>query len=333
MTKIATIWSRLLSGVGFSNGCAERPDPSGASAPACAGSPSPAGLVVLDGLAVGAELGGLVVLGFDGLEGLVAVEVLDHALLDEDDREDEGQRQQQPQGAARHVGPEVADMAGQTRGEAADQREQHGDAGGGRDEVLHRQRQHLRQVAHRRFAAVALPVGVGHEADGSVEGRVGRTRWPSPPVERQHALQALQGVDGDDADEVEDQQADGVLLPAHPLFGLDAAETEDRFLDGGDPARDAALREGGDPAGKRPGEQQRDAEIKGQIDPGEVRHVRTPRRARARSGDRRTGPRRAGRSTSRARSLLAPQAITGDCQTDRDEEQDDAQSKKECIHF
>ena len=33
---------------------------------------------------------------------------------------------------------------------------------------------HLHEVAHRGFAAVVLPVGVGHETDGGVEGEIRR---------------------------------------------------------------------------------------------------------------------------------------------------------------
>ena len=50
------------------------------------------------------------------------------------------------------------------------------EAGRDRDEVLHIQPQHLGQVAHRRLAAVALPVRVRGEAHGRVERRVGRDR-------------------------------------------------------------------------------------------------------------------------------------------------------------
>ena len=60
--------------------------------------------------------------------------------------------------------------------EAADQRDGKRDAGGGRDEVVHREPGHLREIAHRRLGHVGLPVGVGDEADRGVEGEVGRDR-------------------------------------------------------------------------------------------------------------------------------------------------------------
>ena len=46
------------------------------------------------------------------------------------------------------------------------------DAGGGGAEVVNHQRDHLREVGHGGFAGVALPVGVGGEADGGVEREV-----------------------------------------------------------------------------------------------------------------------------------------------------------------
>ncbi|KAG0763588.1 hypothetical protein G6F22_018396 [Rhizopus arrhizus] len=160
--------------------------------------------------------------GFHRLHVLVGAEVLDHALADERQRQHEGQGQQHIQRAADHVGPEVADGGRAVPRQPADQREQDGDAGGGRDEVLHRQRQHLRQVAHRGFAAVALPVGVGDEADGGVQGRVRRHGAHAGRVQRQHALEPLQAVDDHDAQDVEGQHGQGVALPAHLGLRVDA---------------------------------------------------------------------------------------------------------------
>jgi hypothetical protein len=56
--------------------------------------------------------------------------------------------------------------------------------------VLHRQPEHLRQIGQRALAAVVLPVGVGDEADGGVEGEIGRDRAMPGGIERQHVLQA-----------------------------------------------------------------------------------------------------------------------------------------------
>ena len=102
-----------------------------------------------------------------------------------------GDRQQDVQHAAGQIDPEVADGARRTPREAADQRDGERDAGGGGDEVVHRQPGHLREIAHRRLGHVRLPVGVGDEADRGVEGEVRRDRALALRVERQHVLQPL----------------------------------------------------------------------------------------------------------------------------------------------
>ena len=60
-----------------------------------------------------------------------------------------------------------------------------------RSEVLHRERGHLHEIAHGRFAGVGLPVRVRDEAGGRVEGQV-RADVAGAEVlriERQEALQ------------------------------------------------------------------------------------------------------------------------------------------------
>ena len=82
-----------------------------------------------------------------------------------------------------------------------------GHAGGGRDEVLGGQRQHLGQVAHGGLAAVALPVGIGGKADGGIPGRVRGDRTEALRVERQETLQALQGIYDQQPQDVEEHDA------------------------------------------------------------------------------------------------------------------------------
>jgi hypothetical protein len=100
-----------------------------------------------------------------------------------------------------------------------------------RDEVLDREPEHLREIAHRRLAAVTLPVGVAGEAHGSVEGRVGTHRGKALRVQRQHALQPLQQVHHDEADEIEQQQCERVALPVRFDRRLDGGEAIDAALD------------------------------------------------------------------------------------------------------
>ena len=180
----------------------------------------------------------------------------------------------------------AARVLAQTRREAANQREHDDDAGGGRQEVLHRQRQHLRQVAHRRFAAIALPVGVGDEADGGVEGRVGADAGHAGRVERQHNLQALQRIHRQHAEEVEQQQGQRVLPPAHAGRRVDAGHAVQAALDGLDgrqPARQTAFGHGGEPLAQRPGQQQQHGQVGGEQHPGGGVHQKSSARSKATS--------------------------------------------------
>ena len=109
IAKIANIDQKFDHGVGFSNGCAEltlkKPPP---LVPSCliaiwlATGPiaricfAPSSVVTLD----------------------VGLEVLDHALLHQDQRHDEGERQQDVERAADQVGPEVPEPALARRGRA-----------------------------------------------------------------------------------------------------------------------------------------------------------------------------------------------------------------------
>ncbi len=96
----------------------------------------------------------LVVAGrLDQRHGLVGAEVLDHPLGDQDEGGDQGDRQQDVEGAAGHIDPEVAQHRGLAPHEAADQGNGDRHAGGGGDEVVHRQPHHLGEVAGRLLAA------------------------------------------------------------------------------------------------------------------------------------------------------------------------------------
>ena len=94
-------------------------------------------------------------------------------------RGDERDREEDAQGRADEVDPEVADACGPRRVNPRIERYHHREAGRRRREVLHREAGHLREMAHRRLAAVALPVRVGDEAGRSVPREVGvhRDMW------------------------------------------------------------------------------------------------------------------------------------------------------------
>ncbi len=161
----------------------------------------------------------------------VRAERLRDPLPDQEQRVRHADRQQDVEGAARDIDPEIADRAHRVPREAADQRDREDDAGCGRQIVLMRQAQHLHEIRHRAFAAVGLPVGVGDEADGGVERQVRRDRGLFRRIERQQSLKAHQHVEQQKAADVKQQHADrvsdGVLL----ALLVDAGNFVDRDFD------------------------------------------------------------------------------------------------------
>ena len=140
-------------------------------------------------------------------------------------RHHERHRQQDVERAAGQIDPEIAQIARVAAGKTANEGHQHGHAGGGGDKVLHRQAEHLGQVAHGGLAAVALPVGIGNEADGGVQGRIRRYRTHTRRVERQQALESLQQVQEDKPDQREQEHGDCVGFPIHLILRMDASQT------------------------------------------------------------------------------------------------------------
>ena len=118
-------------------------------------------------------------------------------------------------------------------GEAADQRNRDGDAGGRRHEVLDGERGHLHEIAHRRLAAVPLPVRVRHEAHGGVERLVGAHLGgaKSLRIERQQTLEPHERVRDQKGKQAERQKRCGVLRPPLFLILADAAQLVDEHFD------------------------------------------------------------------------------------------------------
>ena len=125
MAKIENISMRLVSGVGFSNGCAllalKKPPPfvpnslmisceaTGPWAMVCSVTVSMTGLPWASDhrLAVRTDL--LHLLWLDQFRRVVRVQVLDNALRNKDQRAHDAERQQHPQATANQVDPEIAD--------------------------------------------------------------------------------------------------------------------------------------------------------------------------------------------------------------------------------
>ena len=97
------------------------------------------------------------------LHGVVGLQVLHHALRDQNQRTDNAEGQQHPQARAHHVDPEVADGCICRR--AMPRMKAIASAMPVRcgSEVVVSQASHLGQVAHRALAGIGLPVGIGGE--------------------------------------------------------------------------------------------------------------------------------------------------------------------------
>lgn len=159
------------------------------------------------------------------------MQVLDHALADQQDRHHERQRKHDAQHGAGEVYPEVAERARPFAGQTSDQGRQHAHAGGRGDEVLHGQPGHLGEVAHRGFAAVGLPVGIGHEADRGVEGDMVGHRRLVRRIERQHALKPRDPIQQQEGHNTERKHGQGIGAPPLLAAGIDSAYLVDHALD------------------------------------------------------------------------------------------------------
>src|SRR5438445_68669 len=80
-------------------------------------------------------------------------------------------------------------------------------------------------------ASTAMPVRVGGEADGRVEGRVRRDGCEALGVQRQHTLQPLQRVDRQQPAQIEEQHRQRIRLPRHLFVRADAREPVDEALE------------------------------------------------------------------------------------------------------
>ena len=147
-------------------------------------------------------------------------EVLDDPAHQQHDRRDDREWQQDADDPTHEVDPEVADPVGAVPRDATDQGDGHGEAHGGRDEVLHGETHGLHGVARAGLTGVRLPVGVRHERDGGVQGGVPVHRPPQRP--RQPALHHDEQEERDDRDDRERDHGDRVAGPPLVGAGVDA---------------------------------------------------------------------------------------------------------------
>ena len=123
--------------------------------------------------------------------------------------------------------------------EAARQRQRDAEPDGGRGEVVPGQPGHLGQVAHRRLAAVPLPVGVGREADGGVERPSAVDTAPRCcGLNGRNACKRCKRVGDEDAEQAERQQVNRVRPQLCVSSAPHAAEAQEQPLDGAEHARE-----------------------------------------------------------------------------------------------
>ena len=106
--------------------------------------------------------------------------------------------------------------------QAANKSDSDRQAGRARQKILHREANHLAEVAQCGFAAIGLPGGRGGETDGRVHRQVRRHRRGhvggiEPGKE---SLQSQDGVKKQRANHSEDDECSGILLPGISGFGF-----------------------------------------------------------------------------------------------------------------
>ena len=110
--------------------------------------------------------------GFYQIHILIAAQGLGHALLGKNQGAHQTDGEQNVQGAAHQILPEIAHAVLLNSGQTPDQAPQHRNAAGGGDEVLYRQTHGLGEIAQGDLAGIGLPVGVGGETGGGVKGQM-----------------------------------------------------------------------------------------------------------------------------------------------------------------
>ena len=131
----------------------------------------------------------------------------------------------------RQVDPEVADLPVPGAREPAHERHGHRHPDARRDEVLPREADHLREVAHAALTRVRLPVGVGDEGDGGVEREQTRHARHAGGFSGRYALQPQKREQHEDAHAREHEHGERVRDPRHLAGRVDTHHAVDGALD------------------------------------------------------------------------------------------------------
>ncbi len=149
------------------------------------------------------------------LGGCVRLEILRNALRNQEERAHKAERKQNPQHRARHVHPEIPERVFFAPRDSANHGDGQRDAHGGRNKVVIREGGHLRQIRHRRFRHIGLPVRVRRERSRSVERQVGGNGRQFLRIQRQMILHALDQIRERHGHAAENEHRAGIFFPAH----------------------------------------------------------------------------------------------------------------------
>ena len=169
---------------------------------------------------------------FERMRGGVGVQILRHALADQQERIDERGRDKDVQEDARGVDPEVNDGGRCGPLDAANQGNGDRDACRGREKVVRGEARHLGEIAHGGLGCIELPVRVRGEADRRIPGQIGADVGQALRVPGQVRLQTLDSVRDHQAHRGEAQHGKGVLAPVHLLRRIHAGKLVDQALNG-----------------------------------------------------------------------------------------------------
>ena len=137
---------------------------------------------------------------------------------------DERDREQQIERNTCQIDIEITDGFQTTTGKGAHDGGRRCNARGGGDKHVHDQAEHLRAVGDLRLRHVSLPVGVGREARGGIEREARRHAGDVLRVPGQVILQPQDRIEQEEMDDAEQQQGDGIILPAHGALRINAGE-------------------------------------------------------------------------------------------------------------
>lgn len=156
---------------------------------------------------------------------------LRHPERDEGQRNDDGQRQENVKGGPGQIDPEVAKQDGPRPRKGPRHGHRQRDAGRRRQEVMDGKPRHLAEMAHRGFARIGLPVGVGEEADRRIEGEIGGHAGQALGIEGQHRLHPQDQIERGEPQPTEHQHRKGIAKPVLLARRVDARNAIKTALD------------------------------------------------------------------------------------------------------